>query len=119
MRASAMVKRQLTVMDSSLRRRCQACTSRSSSSRGPMLGNFHLSPPRQRFTGKIQLAHSCRFKRVIKAFRLSWLHRLTLLFLSEKLFGTFVHADLWKTRIVGTSIHLQYIFQTEKHELLS
>ena len=85
----------------------------------PMLGNFHLSPPRQRFTGKIQLAHSCGFKQVIKAFRLSWLHRLTLLFLSEKLFGTFVHADLWKTRIVGTSIHLQYIFQTEKHELLS
>src|SRR5205809_8101249 len=41
MRASAVVKRQLTVMASPLRHCCQTCTSRSSSSRVPMRRERH------------------------------------------------------------------------------
>lgn len=77
-----------------------------------MLGDFDLSLSPQWLTGQKQLAHPRGFKGVINPFRLSWLHGNPLSFVSEQLFGTFIHADLWKTRIVETGIHLQHIFHT-------
>src|SRR5258708_29186477 len=66
--------------------------------------------PESRLTSQKQLAHPFGFKRVINPLRLAWLQRQALSFVPEELFGTFVHANLWKTWIVGTGIHLQDIF---------
>src|SRR5712664_674768 len=66
--------------------------------------------PESRLTSQKQLAHPYGFKRVINMLRLARLQRQALSFVLEQLFGTFVHADLWKTWIVGTGIYLQHIF---------
>ena len=77
---------------------------------GTTLGHFDLPLSFQWLTRQKQLAHPFGFKRVINALRLAWLHRQALSFVPEELFGTFLHAHVWKTWIVGTGRHLQHIF---------
>ena len=73
---------------------------------GPPLGDFHLPLSREWLAGQKQLAHPRGFKCVIKPFRPTFLHGKPLSFVLEQVFGTFIHADLWKARIVGPCRHL-------------